>query len=442
MKPKNLLYLHSHDMGRYMGPYGWPTHSPNLQRFAEEGVLFRKAFAAAPTCSPSRAAFLTGCTPHQCGQFGLTNQGWGLHHPEWHLAKYLSGHGFETVTVSNDHVHEPPVGDVTEVWDEFHNHEHMSTFDRWITADAAVSRIEKGFSKPFFMAVGWDVTHRSKWEMVEAHTRETMGPVDDRYASPFPIYADNPETRREAALQARTVAYLDVQVGKVLRALEVAGLAKETMVVFVTDHGPGQPDMKKDLLDFGTGTAFMLRGPGAMTGGKVVDAMVHHCDFYPTVCDAFGLPIPPWVTGKSLVPLLEGRVAVVHEAVFAEHNYHGSATPLRSVRTERYKYIRSYSPGLNYGQFGVDAGLIHEQWKRDGRAQIPYPAEQLYDLALDPLERRNLASDPGHADVLGDLRGRLDQWMVDTGDVFPGGNLPKPPRTETYVSYSLKNTRV
>jgi len=442
MGVKNLLYLHSHDMGLYLGPYGYAMRTPHLQRFAEEGVLFRKAFAAAPTCSPSRAALLTGCTPHQNGQFGLTNHGWGLHHPDWHLARYLKGHGFHTISVSNDHVHELPVGEATEVWQEVHNHESMESYDRWITGEVAAARIREGLPEPFFLAVGWDATHRSKWEMVEAHTRETLGPVDDRFAAPFPIYPDNAETRREAALQARSVEYLDVQIGKVLRALEEAGKAAETLVIFVTDHGPGQPDMKKDLLDFGTGTALMLRGPGIYGGGRVCDALVHQCDFFPTVCDAFGLPIPPWVTGKSWTGLLSGKAERVHTEIFTEQNYHGSACPLRAVRTERYKYIRHFGAAQNYRHYHVDQGLIHGQWKAWGRDELAYPEEQLYDLALDPLERRNLADDPARHPMLAELRGKLEAWMRETGDVFPRGALPPQPREETYVSYSLKNTRV
>ncbi len=71
----NIIYIHSHDTGRYIQPYGHPVPTPNLQRLAEEGMLFRQAFCAAPTCSPSRGALVTGQAPHSCGQFGLLNRG-------------------------------------------------------------------------------------------------------------------------------------------------------------------------------------------------------------------------------------------------------------------------------------------------------------------------------------------------------------------------------
>lgn len=201
MSLKNLLYLHSHDMGRALGPCGVPMRTPHLQRFAEEGVLFRKAFAAAPTCSPSRAAFLTGCTPHQNGQFGLTNQGWGLKNPDWHLARYLSQSGFRTITVSNDHVHELPVAEATEVWQEVLNHESMPTYDRWLTADIAVERIQKGLPSPFSWR--WDgmrpIAANGRWSKRTPARSWARWTTDT--PAPFPIYEDNPGTRREAAMQ-------------------------------------------------------------------------------------------------------------------------------------------------------------------------------------------------------------------------------------------------
>src|SRR5690242_1244443 len=88
MKP-NVIYIHSHDTGRYIQPYGHAIPTPNMQRLAAQGVLFRRNYAGAPTCSPSRAALLTGQWPHSCGMFGLVNRGFSLEHPERHLAQTL-----------------------------------------------------------------------------------------------------------------------------------------------------------------------------------------------------------------------------------------------------------------------------------------------------------------------------------------------------------------
>ncbi len=91
---RNILYMHSHDTGRYIQPYGCGIPTPNLQTLAEEGVLFRQAFCANPTCSPSRAALLTGSYPHQNGMFGLAHRGWSLDDYSQHLVHTLTAHGY------------------------------------------------------------------------------------------------------------------------------------------------------------------------------------------------------------------------------------------------------------------------------------------------------------------------------------------------------------
>src|SRR5215216_2130018 len=101
---RNVLYLHSHDTGRYLQPYGHACETPNLQRLAEEGVLFRNAFSAAPTCSPSRAALLTGQSPHSAGMLGLAHRGFRLRDPSQHIAHVLTNHGFATTLIGMQHV--------------------------------------------------------------------------------------------------------------------------------------------------------------------------------------------------------------------------------------------------------------------------------------------------------------------------------------------------
>jgi arylsulfatase A-like enzyme len=100
----NILFLHSHNSGRFVQPYGHAVPTPNLQRLAREGVLFHQAFSAAPTCSPSRAAFLTGRYPHCCGMLGLAHRGFGLNDPQHHIAPTLRREGYETVLCGVEHV--------------------------------------------------------------------------------------------------------------------------------------------------------------------------------------------------------------------------------------------------------------------------------------------------------------------------------------------------
>ena len=102
--PTNIIYLHSHDTGRYVQPMGHAVPTPNLQGLAEEGVLFRRCFCAAPTCSPSRAALLTGQAAHTSGMLGLAHRGFSLHDTGQHLAATLKERGYRTVLAGMQHV--------------------------------------------------------------------------------------------------------------------------------------------------------------------------------------------------------------------------------------------------------------------------------------------------------------------------------------------------
>src|SRR3954468_538631 len=143
----NVLYLHSHDTGRYVQPYGHAVPAPNLQKLASEGVLFRRAFSAAPTCSPSRAALLTGQAPHSCGMLGLVNHGFSLAEPSHHLAHTLKRGGYDTAVAGVQHI---------LIQEDLAGYDHsLQAGNRAATvAPAAVKFLREPRQQPFFFAVG------------------------------------------------------------------------------------------------------------------------------------------------------------------------------------------------------------------------------------------------------------------------------------------------
>src|SRR6187402_3179785 len=108
MAGPNIVYLHSHDTGRYVQPYGYPVPTPNIQHLADQGVLFRQAFSAAPVCSGSRAALLTGQCPHASGMLGLAHRGYRLQHPERHIVHVLRDAGYWSGMIGEQHVSADP----------------------------------------------------------------------------------------------------------------------------------------------------------------------------------------------------------------------------------------------------------------------------------------------------------------------------------------------
>jgi arylsulfatase A-like enzyme len=414
----NILYIHSHDTGRYIQPYGYAVPTPRLQRLAEEGVLFGQAFCAAPTCSPSRAALLTGQSAHSSGMTGLAHRGFSLHDYRQHIVHTLRRAGYRSALAGIQHV----ARDATAIgYDrilpvESRRVEHVTP--------AAAAYLREPPGCPFFLSVGFFETHRYQPGKLFGQD----GPQGDaRYVRPPAPLPDTPETRQDMADYAAAAAIYDRGVGLVLDALEEDGLADNTLVICTTDHGIAFPGMKCNLTDHGIGVMLILRGPGGLTGGQVCDAMLSQVDLFPTICALAGIDPPPWLQGRSLLPLLRGEADSIHEAVYAEINYHGSYDPQRAVRTRRWKYVRLFYDGPRPGDMNCDGSASKDLWVAHGWRQR-YPAqEQLYDLLFDPNEAHNLAADPDRREVLQEMRGRLRAWMEATEDPLLAGPVPSPP---------------
>jgi N-sulfoglucosamine sulfohydrolase len=420
MRP-NVLYLHSHDTGRYVQPYGYPVPTPNIQHLADQGVLFRQAFCAAPVCSGSRAALLTGQCTHATGMLGLAHRGYRLHHPERHIVNVLRDAGYWTGLVGEQHVSEDP-GDL--------GYDHVVDLDSTRVSEVAPAAtkligLRAKEDAPFFLSVGFFETHREFFE--PSSIRDVL------YSRPPENIPDNAQTRRDMASFRASARALDQGVGTVLNALEENELADDTLVFLTTDHGLAFPDAKCTMYDRGIGVMLLMRGPGGFERGRVSDALVSHLDLYPTICDVAGLDHPSWLEGRSLLPLVRGDVAELHEEVFAEVTYHAAYEPQRAIRTSRYKYMRRYDdqhPGRVLAN--LDDSLTKDVLVAAGWADVPPPWEALFDLSLDPEEGHNRIDDPALAKVADDLRGRLREWMVRTEDPLVEG--PVPPRPGTFVN--------
>lgn len=445
MKP-NIVYIHTHDLGRFCEPMGYNIPSPNLMRLAKQSVLFRQCHCSAPSCAPSRAALLTGQHPHSCGMLGLPSSelGYKLNDYTRHLAGFLRRNGYETALSGVQHVAQAPQAPFKEhlPYDHFLNHTpkgHQS-FDPGLTAPAAVDfLLNREHNKPFFLSVGFLDPHRNNRDdnriFIESQPMTEPADIEERakYCQPWPHMPDNDITRREMANFKMGVEMMDSDVGKVLRALDAPQLRNNTFVIFTTDHGPGVCEMKSTLTDRGTGVIMMMRAPADktykqfenFTPGKVVDGMTQHLDIYPTLCELLDLEKPDWLDGKSLMPLLDNEKEI-HDAIFTEQTYHYSADPrpFRAVRTPRYKYIRSYKQDQ---QRGIDAGPAQAFWTKYGYAKRMFDDEMLYDLYFDPQETNNLAKSQEHSQILNEMRERLHKWQSDTKDPLITGNIPIPP---------------
>lgn len=417
----NIVYINSHDTGRYIQPYGHQIATPNLQRLAEEGVLFRKAFCAGPTCSPSRACLLTGQSAHSNGMLGLAHRGWRLNDYRQHIVNTLNAAGYTSALAGVQHVAKEPYAKPEEIG-------HHEIINRKGGVAQVVPDVEaylkRRHEKPFFLEVGFGETHRAFPEpQVEDNPAYTLPPA------PLP---DTPEMRKDMAAYKTCARRLDEGVGRVLKALEENGLSENTLVICTTDHGIAFPFMKCNLTDNGIGVMLLMRGPGGFSGGKVVDGMVSHIDLFPTICALLDINPPDWLQGKSILPLVRGEADEVNEEIFAEVTYHASYEPKRAVRTRRWKYIRRFDHRSRPVLPNCDDGFSKRELLGYGWRDRPVSDECLFDLIFDPNESCNLADDPRHAEIKAEMRSRLNAWMERTEDpLLIDGYVPLAPGGKT-----------
>jgi N-sulfoglucosamine sulfohydrolase len=411
-KLPNILYIHSHDTGRYVQPYGFPVPTPNIQLLADQGVLFRNAFCAAPTCSGSRASLLTGQYCHNNGLLGLAHRGWELNDYSQHLVHPLHEAGYRSVLIGEQHISEDP---------EVIGYDEVIEVDSHHAADIAPTAMERlgATQEPFFMSVGFFETHRTY--RVPTSVRDTL------YSLPPANLPDTPETRADMAAFKASARSLDQGIGAVLNGLHQSGLQDNTLVICTTDHGLAFPNAKATLYDRGIGVMMIMRGPGGFLGGRVFDGLVSHLDIYPTLCELAGIAEPPWLQGTSLMPLVRGETATVNEAVFAEMTYHAAYQPLRAIRTERFKYIRRFDDYDRPVLANCDDSASKKILMEAGWGEQRVPEEQLYDLRFDPNELNDLSAEPRHEGPLAELRERLLEWMRATEDPLLDGPVPEPP---------------
>jgi N-sulfoglucosamine sulfohydrolase len=411
--PCNVLYIHSHDTGRYVQPYGHAIPTPNIQWLADQGVMFRNAFCAAPSCSGSRAALLTGEYCHTNGMMGLAHRGFELYDYDHQLVRVLNAAGFHSELIGEQHISANPHTLGYDVVREIPN-THVSS-----VGPAAIESLSSGIKEPFFMSVGFFETHRSFF--APASVRDRV------YSLPPPFLPDTAEIREDVASYKASARSLDHGVGTVLNALHQTGLDERTLVICTTDHGLAFPTAKASLLDRGIGVYLIMRGPG-FAGGRAYDELVSQVDLFPTVCDAVGIEHPPWLVGRSLIPLVNGEEEPgTRGEIFSELTYHAAYEPQRAIRTERYKYVRRFDDYPYPVLPNCDDSPSKDAYLARGWATRPVDRERLHDLFFNPGEGRNSIDDPAYAEIRDELRARLHEWMRETNDPLLAGPVLPPP---------------
>jgi len=420
----NILWVSFEDTNPFYGCYGDPVaRTPNLDRLAAGGCRWPNNFSTAGVCAPARSAVITGMYPISLGTHHMRTAHTNPATPELptpysavvpHYVKcfseYLRAAGYYcTNNVKTDYQFDPPL----TAWDE------LSTQAHW--------RNRPDPDQPFFAVFNPTTTHESgMWP--EKCPEPTFDP--DAIELP-PYFPDTPKVRQAMARMYTNIEHNDGVLGGLLDQLEEDGLADNTIVFHWSDHGP-LPRGKRWPYDSGIRVPMIVRWPGGLEPGSVSDQLLSTVDLGPTVLSLTGIPIPWHMQGQAF---LGPQAAAPRDYVFASRDrYDESYDMVRAARDKRFKYIRHYRPDLPYLlwiPYRNHHPILQEMWrlhmagKLEGPQRLmfqPRPVEELYDTQADSWEVRNLAGDPAYAPELERLRGALDTWRTEVGDL---GEVPE-----------------
>ncbi|MGH9835560.1 MAG: sulfatase family protein [Blastocatellia bacterium] len=431
----NILWISAEDLSPDLGSYGDRySRTPNLDRFASQGVRYTNAFSSAPVCAPSRSAIITGMYPTTIGSLHMRSKAVppsGIKA----FTEYLRAAGYYcTNNAKTDYNFEAPPSNrpPDTVWDE--------------TSRTAHWRNRPNKSQPFFAVFNHEVTHEGQVRSDDAtYAKNTAALKPEEFHDPAkavlpPYYPDTPVVRKTWARYYDLITALDYQVEKLLKQLEEDGLADNTIVFFWGDHGRGLTRGKRWVYDSGIRVPLIVRWPGKIkpgTPGIVDDRMVSLMDLGPTLLSLAGVKIPEHMQGQAFL----GEQAKPREYIFAHRDRMDETyDTMRAVRDKRYKYIRNFFPGRPYAQYiaYMDEMPILKEMRRlykdhmnalspdYGKAlnetQLIFfkpekPPEELYDTTVDPHEVNNLAGSPQHQEVLKRMRAVLDKWQKETKDL-------------------------
>ena len=418
-RPDLVIFLTDDQSQLDCTPYGGQgMRTPNIQRLADAGLTFERAYVASPSCAPSRAALLTGLMPARNGAEANHSK------PRAEIKKwpaYFQELGYEVVAFGkvSHYRHTADYGFDSFAHDTFHDPAGIPA-----AAEFLQHRPRDG-AKPLCLFVG------SNWPHVP-WPEENLG--YDPAQLPLPAGSiDTPATREWRAKYAAAVTRGDAELGVILEAVR-AHLPRETLFLFSADHGAQWPFAKWNLYESGVCVPLVIAWPGVVPPGTRTAAMAQWTDFLPTLLEAAGGKAPADLDGRSFLPVLRGAARAHRDRIFTTHanDNRMNVYPSRAVRDDRWKYLRNLHPEFAFtthldlvtGTLGQRA--FFSSWEtaaqKDPQAAAilqryhARPAEELYDLTTDPHEQHDLAADPQHAKTLARLRADLDAWMKTQGD--------------------------
>lgn len=445
----NILLLVAEDLSPRIGAWGdTVADTPNLDALARRGVRFTNVFTTAGVCAPSRAALITGMYQNGIGAGHMRSSnrpsgGYAAVPPAEVKAfpELLRASGYFTFTDSKlDYQFSGPLAG-------------SGPFTIWDAEGRGADWRSREQGQPFFGMINFAVTHESgtfaplghwphsfthfamqllrAWQFGDA-PQAAMPPTQKLVLPPY--YPDIPTVRRELAYHYGNIHVMDRQVGEILAALAEQGLADDTIVIWTSDHGDGLPRAKRELYDSGLQVPMIVYWPERwrpvhITPGTADPRLLSFVDLAPTILALAHAPAPGYLQGGNFLAVNTPPRNYIHAA---RDRHDEVMDRQRAVRDERFKYIRSWYPQVAGGHplaFRDNQTMVRDMralWQAgklnadQARWFEPVGVERLYDLVEDPFELHDVSGDPLRNADLERLRGELDRWLREVGDMEVG----------------------
>ncbi|MDR2808991.1 MAG: sulfatase [Tannerellaceae bacterium] len=428
-----------------------PAITPNIDRLAEQGMVFEHAHVNCAVSQPSRAVLATGCYAHRNGVEGFYHTNKNI--PT--LMSVLRQHGYH-VGIAGKVPHSTPIQSF--VWDTAVDqpelgqgrdpHKYYQVFREFIQAS-------KKSKKPFYFMLNSHDPHRPFHGSKEDTKMRQDGEV---YPYPSRIYSpdevdvpgflpDIPAVREELSQYFSSVRRLDDTVGEVLKVLEDEGVRNNTLVMFLSDNGISAPFAKTNCYMNSTRTPWIVYWPKVVEPGtRNSEDFISGIDFMPTILEACGINIPTSIDGRSFLPLIKGQKQTDRNQVFTQF-YETSARnryPMFAVQDKKFGYIYNpWSDGKTQFKNDSQVGIAFKGMMEAGKTNTSIQQrvnmlwfrtpEEFYDLENDPNALNNLINDPVYKEEMNKYRQELLKWMkkykASTYDLF-----------RKWINYS--NTRI
>jgi len=454
-KRPNIILFVTDDMGADAGCYGNPViKTPHLDALARDSIRLTNAFCTTASCSASRSVILTGLFNHANAHYGHAH---AYHHFSAYktvksLPVWLTEAGYRTGRIGKLHVEPPEVF----AWETNLQGPERNPV---VMANNSKAFIEQASDKPFFLYFCTGDPHRSGGNIqvdpklpadlqpnpfgnraTDGYPGVTEVKYDPKDVIVPPFLPDTPVCRNELAQYYQSISRIDQGLGRLVEILKAAGKYDDTVIIFTSDHGIAFPGGKTTVYEGGMRVPMIVKlaaermindqGPMTKQGGRTSDLMVSHVDLTPTILDFAGaLPRDHKLHGRSWKEAVPEESPKGWDTVNASHTFHEITMyyPMRVVRTRQYKLIWNIAAPLPY-PFASDlwaAPAWQERYrqgpdtlygKRTVKDYIHRPAFELYDLAKDPDETENLATDPNYAKLLAEMKTQLKAFQERTSD--------------------------